>query len=139
MRKAEAKILAPRARETHSAGRVFEFEKKRGDHVATRGGISGFWPLINLILNLINTFELYLASSSGICLPSYKVDHVFYHSSKALFSICPPPISKDIKLLIATTSFVVFSNVIYNIREGSKGLEISCILHNILQGCRPIR
>jgi hypothetical protein len=31
-----------------------------GGDVATRGAISGFWPLINLILNLINAFELYL-------------------------------------------------------------------------------
>ena len=61
----EAKIVAPRAREeTHSAGRVFDFEGSGGEggagQVATRGGTSGFWSLINLILSLINAFEFYL-------------------------------------------------------------------------------
>jgi len=57
--------------------------------------------------------------------------YVFHCGSQALFPICPLFINKDIICLFVTTSFVVFSSVIYNIREGSKGLEISCVCYLI--------
>ena len=60
--------------------------------------------------------------------------YIFNHGSKTLFPICPLFINKDIKRLFVTTSFVVFSSVIYNIRGGSKGLEISCAHYVIFFG-----